>query len=63
MLIEQPYQVASKINGIIYVEFLIECCRNLLGEDLGPLNTSELEQLEIQLESSLRQIRSTKVII
>lgn len=35
--------------------------RNLLGEDLGPLNSKELEQLERQLESSLKQVRSTKV--
>ncbi|KNA21708.1 hypothetical protein SOVF_040680 [Spinacia oleracea] len=34
--------------------------RNLLGEDLGPLNVKELDQLERQLESSLKQIRSTK---
>ncbi|KAJ6684416.1 DEVELOPMENTAL PROTEIN SEPALLATA 1 [Salix viminalis] len=34
--------------------------RNLLGEDLGPLNTKDLEQLEHQLESSLNQVRSTK---
>ncbi|KAM5581140.1 agamous-like MADS-box protein MADS2 [Rosa sericea] len=34
--------------------------RNLLGEDLGPLNTKELEQLERQLESSLKHVRSTK---
>ncbi|XP_030484350.1 agamous-like MADS-box protein MADS2 isoform X2 [Cannabis sativa] len=34
--------------------------RNLLGEDLGPLNTKELEQIERQLESSLKQVRSTK---
>ncbi|KAL9381095.1 hypothetical protein Peur_026752 [Populus x canadensis] len=34
--------------------------RNLLGEDLGPLNTKELEQLERHLESSLKQVRSTK---
>lgn len=36
--------------------------RNLLGEDLGPLNTKELEQLEHRLENSLKQIRSTKVM-
>ncbi|KAK3022809.1 hypothetical protein RJ639_047058 [Escallonia herrerae] len=35
-------------------------CRNMLGEDLGPLNTKELDQLELQLEISLRQIRSAK---
>ncbi|XP_044506459.1 agamous-like MADS-box protein MADS2 isoform X2 [Mangifera indica] len=34
--------------------------RNLLGEDLGPLGTKELEQLERQLESSLKLVRSTK---
>ena len=36
--------------------------RNLLGEDLGPLNAKELEQLEHQLETSLERIRSTKVL-
>ncbi|KAG1368670.1 putative MADS-box protein CMB1 [Cocos nucifera] len=43
---------------------LFEFCsssRNLLGEDLDPLSTNELEQLENQLEKSLKQIRSTKV--
>ncbi|KAG5001229.1 hypothetical protein JHK87_022301 [Glycine soja] len=35
--------------------------RNLLGEDLGPLNTKELEHLERQLDSSLKQVRSTKL--
>ncbi|KAF3944841.1 hypothetical protein ACB098_01G226900 [Castanea mollissima] len=34
--------------------------RNLLGEDLGPLNTNDLERLERQLDSSLKQVRSTK---
>ena len=34
--------------------------RQLLGEDLGPLNINELEHLEHQLETSLKQIRSTK---
>lgn len=38
------------------------CPRNLLGEDLGPLNSKDLEQLERQLDSSLKQVRSTKVI-
>ncbi|RWR72852.1 developmental protein SEPALLATA 1 [Cinnamomum micranthum f. kanehirae] len=42
------------------VEFLQRSQRNLLGEDLEPLNTNELEQLEDQLEKSLHQIRSTK---
>uniref|UniRef100_A0A803N374 Uncharacterized protein n=1 Tax=Chenopodium quinoa TaxID=63459 RepID=A0A803N374_CHEQI len=42
---------------------LFEFCsssRNLLGEDLAPLAIKELEQLEHQLELSLKQIRSTK---
>ncbi|KAM0840295.1 hypothetical protein ACQ4PT_059755 [Festuca glaucescens] len=34
--------------------------RNLLGEDLGTLGIKELEQLEKQLDSSLRHIRSTR---
>ncbi|WJX75374.1 Alpha-glucosidase 2, variant 2 [Trifolium repens] len=34
--------------------------RNLLGEDLGPLGSKDLEQLERQLDSSLKQVRSTK---
>lgn len=37
--------------------------RNLMGEDLGPLSSKELESLERQLDSSLKQIRSTRVII
>ena len=37
------------------------CCRNLLGEDLGPLNSKELEQLERQLDGSLKQVRCIKV--
>ncbi|KAF3680699.1 Agamous-like MADS-box protein AGL9 -like protein, partial [Capsicum annuum] len=34
--------------------------RNLLGEDLGPLNGKDLESLERQLDMSLKQIRSTR---
>lgn len=34
--------------------------KNLLGEDLGPLTSKELESLERQLDSSLKQIRSTR---
>ncbi|GAU22982.1 hypothetical protein TSUD_98100 [Trifolium subterraneum] len=34
--------------------------RNLMGEDLGPLSRKELETLESQLDSSLKQIRSTR---
>ncbi|CAK9147927.1 unnamed protein product [Ilex paraguariensis] len=42
------------------VDVLQQSQRNLLGEDLGPLNTKDLERLEHQLEKSLKQIRSTK---
>ncbi|KAH0704596.1 hypothetical protein KY285_018874 [Solanum tuberosum] len=42
------------------VELLQRSQRNFLGEDLGTLNTKDLEQLENQLESSLKQIRSRK---
>ncbi|XP_020261082.1 agamous-like MADS-box protein AGL9 homolog isoform X2 [Asparagus officinalis] len=42
------------------VEALQRSQRNLLGEDLGPLSSKELEQLERQLDSSLKQIRSTR---
>ncbi|KAM0929506.1 hypothetical protein ACQ4PT_001570 [Festuca glaucescens] len=35
--------------------------KNLLGEDLAPLNTSELDQLESQVGKTLRQIRSRKL--
>ncbi|KAF0910902.1 hypothetical protein E2562_004854 [Oryza meyeriana var. granulata] len=42
------------------VEFLQTTQRNILGEDLGPLSMKELEQLENQIEVSLKQIRSRK---
>ncbi|KAJ6961837.1 hypothetical protein NC652_000710 [Populus alba x Populus x berolinensis] len=35
-------------------------CRNLLGEELGPLSSKDLESLERQLDMSLKQIRSTR---
>ncbi|XP_059283421.1 agamous-like MADS-box protein MADS2 isoform X1 [Lycium ferocissimum] len=34
--------------------------RQLLGDELGPLNMDELEQLEHQLDTSLRHTRSTR---
>ncbi|KAI3520907.1 hypothetical protein L1887_10362 [Cichorium endivia] len=34
--------------------------RQVFGEDLGPLSLKELEQLERQLDSTLRQIRSIR---
>ncbi|KAL1533042.1 Fructose-1,6-bisphosphatase isozyme 2 [Salvia divinorum] len=43
-----------------YYEALQRTQRNLLGEELGPLNSKELESLERQLDMSLKQIRSTR---
>ncbi|KAL8161167.1 hypothetical protein V2J09_012656 [Rumex salicifolius] len=34
--------------------------KNLLGEELGPLNVKELDHLERQLESSAKMVRSTR---
>lgn len=42
------------------VEVLQQSQRHLLGEDLGQLGTKELDQLERQLDSSVKQVRSTK---
>ncbi|KAJ8563039.1 hypothetical protein K7X08_031491 [Anisodus acutangulus] len=42
------------------VEVLQESQRHILGEDLGQLNIKNLEQLERQLDSSVRQIRSRR---
>ncbi|KAH0707683.1 MADS-box protein CMB1-like [Solanum tuberosum] len=42
------------------VELLQRSQRNILGEDLGTLNSKELEQLEHQLDASLKKIRSKK---
>ena len=35
--------------------------RNILGEDLGPLSMRELEQIENQIDISLKHIRTRKV--
>eukprot|EP00262_Sarcandra_glabra_P008886 TRINITY_DN22821_c0_g1_i1.p1 TRINITY_DN22821_c0_g1~~TRINITY_DN22821_c0_g1_i1.p1 ORF type:complete len:179 (+),score=31.17 TRINITY_DN22821_c0_g1_i1:400-936(+) len=55
---QSNYQEYLKLKA--RVEVLQRSQRNFLGEDLGPLSTKELEQLERQLEMSLKQIRSTK---
>ncbi|KAK3225376.1 hypothetical protein Dsin_005238 [Dipteronia sinensis] len=55
---QSSYQEYLKLKTT--VEVLQRSQRNLLGEDLGPLNTKELEKLENQLETSLKHIRSTK---
>nr|ALE99365.1 sepallata 3 [Annona squamosa] len=56
--IQSSYQEYLKLK--VRVEALQRSQRNLLGEDLGGLSDGELETLERQLETSLRQIRSTR---
>nr|BAC80253.1 MADS-box transcription factor [Houttuynia cordata] len=56
--IQSSYQEYMKLKA--RVESLQRSQRNLLGEDLGPLTGKELEQLERQLDMSLKQIRSTR---
>ncbi|KAM1324052.1 hypothetical protein EV1_044893 [Malus domestica] len=56
--LESSYREYMKLKG--RCESLQRTQRNLLGEELGPLNTKELEQLERQLEASLKQVRFTK---
>ncbi|KHN29767.1 Developmental protein SEPALLATA 2 [Glycine soja] len=56
--LESSYREYLKLKARF--ESLQRTQRNLLGEDLGPLNTKDLEQLERQLDSSLKQVRSTK---
>lgn len=55
---QSSYQEYLKLKT--RVELLQRSQRNLLGEDLGPLSSKELEHLENQLETSLRHIRSTR---
>nr|XP_018676550.1 PREDICTED: MADS-box transcription factor 1-like isoform X4 [Musa acuminata subsp. malaccensis] len=43
------------------VDYLQRSQRNFLGQDLDALNIKELDQLENQIETSLRHIRSTKL--
>ncbi|WCJ22083.1 MADS-box transcription factor 1 [Euphorbia peplus] len=52
------YQEYLKLKA--RVEALQRSQRNFLGEDLGQLHTDELEHLETQLDSSLKQIRLNK---
>nr|P0C5B1.1 RecName: Full=MADS-box transcription factor 14; AltName: Full=FDRMADS6; AltName: Full=OsMADS14; AltName: Full=Protein AGAMOUS-like 10; AltName: Full=Protein APETALA1-like B; AltName: Full=RMADS211 [Oryza sativa Indica Group]AAF66997.2 FDRMADS6 [Oryza sativa Indica Group] len=42
------------------VETIQKCQKHLMGEDLESLNLKELQQLEQQLENSLKHIRSRK---
>ncbi|XP_031742478.1 MADS-box protein CMB1 isoform X2 [Cucumis sativus] len=56
---ERWYQEYLKLKA--EVEALQYSQRRFLGEELDDLETKELDQLEIQLEMSLKQIRSTKL--
>ncbi|XWS47505.1 hypothetical protein CRYUN_Cryun14cG0158000 [Craigia yunnanensis] len=56
--LESSYREYLKLKD--RYEALQRTQRNLLGEDLGPLNSKELEQLERQLDSSLKHVRSIK---
>ncbi|KAI9153138.1 hypothetical protein LWI28_006588 [Acer negundo] len=56
---QSSYREYLKLKGRF--EGLQRTQRNLLGEDLGPLNSKDLEQLERQLDSSLKHVRSIKV--
>ncbi|KAI0513835.1 hypothetical protein KFK09_009866 [Dendrobium nobile] len=55
------YQEVSKLKAKF--ESLQRSHRHLLGEDLGPLNVKELQQLERQLEAALSQARQRKTQI
>lgn len=55
---QSSYQEYVKLKA--KVEALQQSQRHLLGEELGQLGTKDLEQLERQLDSTLRQVRSTK---
>nr|QGV23785.1 SEPALLATA3-like MADS-box protein [Freesia hybrid cultivar]BBP94870.1 SEPALLATA3-like MADS-box protein [Freesia hybrid cultivar] len=57
-LLQSSHQEYLKLKA--RVEALQRSQRNLLGEDLGSLGSKDLEQLERQLDSSLKQIRSTR---
>nr|ASP44958.1 SEPALLATA-like MADS box protein GRCD6 [Gerbera hybrid cultivar] len=55
---KSSYQEYLKLKA--KVEILQQSQRHFLGEELGQLGSKELDQLERQLDSSLRQVRSTK---
>ncbi|ONM09417.1 MADS24 [Zea mays] len=56
---QNNYQEYVKLKA--RVEVLQHSQRNLLGEDLALLSPSELDQLENQVDKTLKQIRSRKV--
>nr|GEY08507.1 MADS-box protein CMB1-like isoform X1 [Tanacetum cinerariifolium] len=48
----------EKIVGVVYIVAAYQ--RQVCGEDLEQLSIKELEQLERQLDSTLKQIRSMR---
>ncbi|KAK3027274.1 hypothetical protein RJ639_041220 [Escallonia herrerae] len=58
VLKQNSYQEYLKLKA--KVEVLQQSQRHLLGEDLGQLGTKELDQLERKLDTTLKQVRSTK---
>ncbi|XP_022725801.1 MADS-box protein CMB1-like [Durio zibethinus] len=56
---QSKYQEYLKLKA--KVEVLQHSQRHFLGEDIGDLGSKELEQLEHQLDFSLKQIRSSKM--
>ena len=67
IIIIRPFMVYWMVYHLHRWSFImtmafVPYCRNLLGENLGPLSTIELEQLKRQLDWSLKQVRSTKVM-
>ncbi|KAL8495419.1 hypothetical protein ACS0TY_019527 [Phlomoides rotata] len=55
------YQEVTKLKA--KYEYLQRTQRQLLGEDLGPLSSKELQNLEKQLEGALAQARQRKTQI
>ena len=47
--------------AVFLILVLILIRRNILGEDLGPVSMKELDQIENQIDASLKHIRSKKV--
>ncbi|KFK33520.1 hypothetical protein AALP_AA5G023700 [Arabis alpina] len=56
--LQEKYQDYLKLKS--RVDILQHSQRHLLGEELADMGVNELEQLERQVDTSLRQIRSTK---
>uniref|UniRef100_A0A0D3E7S6 Uncharacterized protein n=1 Tax=Brassica oleracea var. oleracea TaxID=109376 RepID=A0A0D3E7S6_BRAOL len=56
--LQEKYQ--DYLNLKSRVEILQHSQRHLLGEEIAGMGVNELEQLECQVDTSLRQIRSTK---